>query len=61
MLNGLIVLGGLCFSVIYGAKLAVQNKEQPSMDFYEFYDLEKPQPKSKFRLRLIKGGKSAPK
>lgn len=62
MLNGLMVLGGLCITVIYGAKLAIRDHKQPDLDFYEFYDLSKPTsapvPKEKFQLTLIQGGKA---
>lgn len=62
MLNGLMVLGGLCITVICGAELATQDNKQTDLDFYEFYDLQKPSstpvPKEKFQLTLIQGGKA---
>lgn len=62
MLNGLMILGGLCITVIYGAKLAIGDHKQPDLDFYELYDLSKPTPvpvpEERVQLTLIQGGKA---
>lgn len=71
MINGLIVLGGLCAIQLIMAKEATKGENTAAMDFYEFYDLDKPEkemnsasipleePVPKLQLRVIKGGKAS--
>lgn len=71
MVNGLLVLGGLCSLLIITANQAVKSEESSTMDFYEFYGVDRPelmnerkplldhQPMEKVQLRVIKGGKAA--